>query len=191
MITRKKQHDMQVHLLDPKCTPTRATKHSAGLDLYCRPDTENPAYDPQRKAYIVTPGMVAKIPLGLIVSPPEYCQFNTVGCLYLRSGVSSKTGVGDLYEGADMPNNVGVIDADYRGEIMGLIRNLGTKDIVIDEYSRIFQLVIYAMPFFDLDMVESIDELGRTFRGSGGFGSSDNPDKNLDPNDPMYLAGFK
>lgn len=178
MITKKREHDMQVYLVDPKCTPTRATKQSAGLDLYCRPDIENPCYDVQRNAYVVAPGVVAKIPLGVIISPPEYCMFNTVGCLYLRSGVSSKTGVGDIYEGVDMPNNVGVIDTDYRGEIMGLIRNLGTKEIIITDYSRIFQLVIYAMPFYDLDKVESADDLDRTVRGSGGFGSSDSDGNN-------------
>ncbi|MBR5632366.1 MAG: dUTP diphosphatase, partial [Clostridia bacterium] len=66
-------------------------------------------------------------------------------------------------------NKVGVIDADYRGEIMVALHNHGTETASIDDGERVAQLVI--APYLTVEFTEA-DELGDTVRGEGGFGST-------------------
>mgnify|MGYP002868003077 FL=1 len=69
----------------------------------------------------------------------------------------------------DVPNSVGIIDSDYRGEILMSLRNLGTEDAVIEKGERIGQVLL--MPVVQADF-EVVDELTETQRGTGGFGST-------------------
>ena len=131
---------VRIKKLDPHATiPTYASSESAGADLYacCFAPVEIPA------------GHTALIRTGLAVEIPEgYC-----GLVYARSGLATKKGLAPA-------NKVGVIDADYRGEIMVSLYNPG---------ERIAQLVV--TPFLKAEF-ELSEELSDTVRGEGGFGST-------------------
>ena len=82
--------------------------------------------------------------------------------IFARSGLASKRGLAPA-------NKVGVVDADYRGEVMVALYNQSGETQVISHGERIAQLVV--MPFLACDFVLS-DELSDTVRGEGGFGST-------------------
>ena len=85
-----------------------------------------------------------------------------VGLIFCRSGLGVKHGV-------SLPNCVGVIDSDYRGELIVPLRNFGDKAYTIQPGERIAQLVL--VPVF-LPPVAEVEELSETQRGTGGFGST-------------------
>ena len=87
---------------------------------------------------------------------------NTVGLIYARSGIATKFGIAPA-------NCVGVIDWDYRGELIVALHNSSENDFVINHGERIAQLVL--APVFTPD-VEQVSELSDTARGEGGFGST-------------------
>ncbi|MBO4335234.1 MAG: dUTP diphosphatase [Desulfovibrio sp.] len=125
--------------------PFRGSSDSAGYDLTAVSKT----WDAQRKCWFFGTGLAVEI-------PPGY-----VGLLFPRSSVFKTRYL--------LANCVGVIDADYRGEIKAIFRDLdnGASDYAIGE--RIAQLLIVPVP--DVDYVE-VSELSRTVRGSGGLGST-------------------
>ena len=84
------------------------------------------------------------------------------GLIYARSGLASKRGLAPA-------NKVGVIDSDYRGEIMVALHNHSTESQTIEPNERIAQLVI--TPYIQAAFNE-VDELSDTVRGEGGFGST-------------------
>lgn len=132
----------------PSCIPFRATEDSAGFDLRtkCETTLEN------NKRTLVGTGVYVKI-------PKEH-----VGFLFPRSSLSKS----NIY----MTNSVGVIDSDYRGEIMAsLIFNHPTeKSITIPAFERIVQLVVVPVPYVSL--VYTNQDWDDTARGTGGFGST-------------------
>jgi dUTP pyrophosphatase len=69
-------------------------------------------------------------------------------------------------------NHVGLIDSGYRGEIMGALRNLSADDYKIEQYTRLFQLCHPATLPIHVEIVDNLDDLSSTERGSGGFGST-------------------
>jgi dUTP pyrophosphatase len=85
-----------------------------------------------------------------------------MGLVLSRSGLSSKKELVLL-------NGVGLIDNDYRGEIMVAVKNLSDKDITLEKFERVAQLVI--TPYLHVPL-NKVDELSDTERGTGGFGSS-------------------
>ena len=85
-----------------------------------------------------------------------------VGLIYARSGIATKRGLAPA-------NKVGVIDSDYRGEIMVALHNHSNTTAKIDAKERIAQIVI--APYLTVNFTE-VDELGNTVRGEGGFGST-------------------
>ena len=125
--------------------PTRGSKDAAGLDLYCPFHIKVPA-DSQKK-----------IPLGIAVEIPK----GYMGLLVPRSSMS-KTPL-------RCANSVGVIDADYRGEISIVYENISCSDYTIFRGDRIAQLII--VPIARVDVVE-VDKLSETERGDGGYGST-------------------
>ena len=125
--------------------PTRGSKWSAGLDLYCPFDVVVPA-DTQKK-----------IPLGIAIQIPDF----HVGLLVPRSSMS-KTPL-------RCANSVGVIDADYRGELSIAYENVSCSDYTIFRGDRIAQLII--VPIAMVDVIE-VDKLSETERGDGGYGST-------------------
>lgn len=128
--------------------PTYGTEFSAGADLYaCLDDKVTIA--PDETAFINT-GISLEIPVGY------------AGLVYARSGLSCKHGLAPA-------NKVGVIDADYRGEIMVALHNHSKESKSVENGDRIAQLVI--TPFLTATFIET-DELNDTARGNGGFGST-------------------
>lgn len=125
--------------------PTRGSEDAAGLDLYCPFHIKVPA-DSQKK-----------IPLGVAVEIPK----GHMGLLVPRSSMS-KTPL-------RCANSVGIIDADYRGELSIAYENVSCSDYMIFRGDRIAQLII--VPIKLVDVVE-VDELSETERGAGGYGST-------------------
>lgn len=135
-------------LNDKAIIPTRGSKQAAGYDLYACSD-EN--------VKIASHGTV-KVGTGVSVAIPE----GYFGAVYARSGLSAKQGLRPA-------NCVGVIDSDYRGEIIVALHNDTDIEQTIDKNERIAQIVV--MPYLSVDFHET-DELDATERGSGGFGST-------------------
>ncbi|HJB79365.1 dUTP diphosphatase [uncultured Flavonifractor sp.] len=129
--------------------PSRATEGSAGMDLCACIEEDR----------IIAPRQLVKIPTGIAIAlpGPEY-----VALVYARSGLGIKHGV-------SLSNGVGVIDSDYRGEIMVGLTNLSDKFYTIHPGDRIAQLVVTPVVLPELERVEALDETGR---GTGGFGST-------------------
>lgn len=137
--------------LDEKAVlPARQTQFSAGYDLSAccgEPIT-------------VKAGQTVKVHTGIAMEIDG--DRNTVGLIYARSGIATKHGVAPA-------NCVGVIDWDYRGELIVALHNSSDTDFVINHGERIAQLVL--APVFTPD-VEQVSELSDTARGEGGFGST-------------------
>lgn len=129
--------------------PTRGSDGAAGYDLYaCLPAPVE-----------IKPGSLCKIPTGIAVALPDRY---TVGLIFARSGLGVKHGIAPA-------NAVGVIDSDYRGEIMVGLCNTGSEPYLLSPGERFAQLVV--MPVCDAVLKET-DDLGETRRGAGGFGST-------------------
>ncbi|MDR0197512.1 MAG: dUTP diphosphatase, partial [Oscillospiraceae bacterium] len=128
--------------------PFRATENSAGADLFALLDGD--ALLKGGGSFLVPTGVAVEI-------PPGYGGF-----VFPRSSLSSKHGV-------SLANCVGVIDADYRGEVKIPLINRGGDDYTIKNGDRIAQLVI--LPVARADFSET-PELSDTGRGAGGFGST-------------------
>lgn len=137
-------------LLDPRAkAPAYATAGAAAADLCALLD----------EPLTLAPGQRAMIPTGLAIELPDA---QCVALLYARSGLAIKHGL-------TLPNCVGVIDSDYRGEVrVGLI-NLGTEPYTVAPGERIAQLCI--APVWQAAFVQAND-LSDTDRGAGGFGST-------------------
>ena len=101
------------------------------------------------------------VPTGLHIALPP----GTEAQVRPRSGLAAKHGISVL-------NAPGTIDADYRGEIKVILVNLSNESFVINPGERIAQLVIAKYEQLTWDPVNSIDDLGKTDRGQGGFGST-------------------
>lgn len=156
-----KKLGMQIHKTQPQVTyfkrltetahtPTQGSIDAAGWDLYA--DLQD------IEQLTIEPGATVMIHTGISVALPE----NTFGAVYARSGLASKKGLAPA-------NKVGVVDADYRGEVMVVLHNHSQSTQIIENGERIAQLVI--QPYIKADFIE-LDELDNTSRGSGGFGST-------------------
>lgn len=128
--------------------PTYGSDAAAGADLYAAID----------ESVTLAPGETRLIPHGLAMAIPR----GYAGFIYARSGLATKRGLAPA-------NKVGVVDADYRGELMTPIHNHGSVPAVIEPGERVAQLVIAPVMHAEFEMSDSLDE---TERGSGGFGST-------------------
>ena len=134
-------------LTDTARLPAYGSAWAAGADLYSDED-----------AFTVAPGETHLTHTGLSIEIPE----GYGGFIYARSGLATKRGLAPA-------NKVGVIDADYRGEIMVSLHNHSDKPQTVEAGERVAQLVI--APFLKAEFEEA-DELSDTVRGKGGFGST-------------------
>lgn len=128
--------------------PTYGTDFSAGADLYAcisEPVTIQPG-----QTYLVSTGIS-------IETPPGYGAF-----LFARSGLATKKGLAPA-------NKVGVVDSDYRGEVMVALYNQSNVPAIIEPQERIAQMVF--LPYVAANFIE-VDTLSDTVRGEGGFGST-------------------
>ena len=128
--------------------PTYGSEFAAGADLYALPDEE----------IVIAPGETKLIHTGLAMEIPQ----GYGGFIYARSGLASKRGLAPA-------NKVGVVDADYRGEVMVALHNHSQVAQTVAAGERVAQLVI--APFLKVDFEEA-DALQDTVRGAGGFGST-------------------
>ena len=128
--------------------PAYGSAEAAGADLYACLD----------EAVTVAPGETVWIPTGLAMEIPKGCA----GLVYARSSLGTKRGLAPA-------NKVGVIDSDYRGEFIVALHNHGKIVQTIAHGERIAQLIITPVltPAY-----EEAEDLTKTDRGSGGFGST-------------------
>ena len=128
--------------------PVYSTEFAAGADLYACVD--GPVTILAGETAFIHTGIAMAIPAGL------------VGLVYARSGFACKKGLAPA-------NKVGVIDSDYRGEIIVALHNHSTEAVVVESGERVAQIVIapYIMAEF-----EEAENLAETDRGAGGFGST-------------------
>jgi dUTP pyrophosphatase len=130
--------------------PAYHSKHAAGIDIVAAVPNDAPL--------TLAPGARALLPTGFVLELPEGYEAQ----VRPRSGLALKHGVTVL-------NSPGTIDADYRGEVMVLLVNLGSDPFIVFRGARIAQLVIAPVTHAEIVCVEA---LGATDRGSGGFGST-------------------
>lgn len=127
--------------------PTRGSAEAAGYDLYAAS-----SYDIE-----IAPHSTVKIGTGLKMAIPR----GYFGAIYARSGIAVKQGLRPA-------NCVGVIDSDYRGEVIVALHNDTEEHQVVPTGSRIAQLII--SPYTEVSIREF--QLNETERGEGGFGST-------------------
>ncbi|MDE6059060.1 MAG: dUTP diphosphatase [Clostridia bacterium] len=128
--------------------PAYGSTYAAGADLYACEET--PVEIPAGETRFIHTGIAVELPLG------------TVGLVYARSGLACKQDLAPA-------NKVGVVDCDYRGEIMVALHNHGKEIRTVNGGDRIAQLVV--APYYVAEYAEA-DELSETVRGMGGFGST-------------------
>lgn len=138
---------MNIKKLNENATvPTYGSVSAAGADLYsCETVT-------------VAPGETVLVHTGIAMAIPD----GYVGLIYARSGLATKRGLAPA-------NKVGVIDSDYRGEVMVALHNHGKVEQTVDAGERIAQIVFTPYVAADFCVVEELDT---TDRGAGGFGST-------------------
>lgn len=140
---------VSVKRLDPRAKlPAYGSAAAAGADLYAL--TDGPV--------TIAPGQTELIHTGLSLAIPQ----GYVGLVYARSGLATRQGLAPA-------NKVGVIDADYRGELMVSLYNHSGETRTVECGDRIAQLVI--APYLTARFQEA-EELDDTERGKGGFGST-------------------
>ena len=135
--------------LDPKVTlPSYKTKGASGMDLMAF----------VKEKIVIKPQTSALIPTGLSVAFSEDYEIQ----LRPRSGLAAKNNISVL-------NTPGTIDSDYRGELKIIIFNHSKHDFVGNNNDRIAQMVLTPIAKMEL---EEANELPKTLRGEGGFGST-------------------
>ena len=128
--------------------PTYGSAAAAGADLYACADAD----------IVIESGATVLVHTGVAMAIPD----GYVGLIFARSGLATKRGLAPA-------NKVGVVDSDYRGEIMVALHNHSSEAQTISHGERIAQMVFMPYAAADFDLV---DELDSTERGAGGFGST-------------------
>ena len=144
-----KEEKVRIKKLDKNAIiPTYGTDYAAGCDVYAHIDGKE----------IINPGETKLIKTGIAMEVPV----GYAALIYARSGLASKKGLAPA-------NKVGVVDSDYRGEIMVALHNNSNEVREIEDCERIAQIVI--TPYIKA-VFEEVEELDETKRGEGGFGST-------------------
>ncbi len=128
--------------------PKYATEDSSGMDLAANIES----------SVKIEPGKTSIIPTGISIAIPKSFEIQ----IRPRSGLASKNQVTVL-------NTPGTIDADYRGEIKVILINLSNKTFIVENGARIAQMVLCPV---SKATIKEVDNLERTVRGFGGFGST-------------------
>ena len=130
--------------------PRYQTEDAAAMDIA--------AFLPEEGEITLAPGQWKLIPTGLCMAIPKHYG----GFLLGRSGLAAKYGIG-------LTNSVGLIDADYRGELRVNLINQGKEPFTVRDGDRIAQFLLMGVPKVEVFLCETLDE---TARGEGGFGST-------------------
>lgn len=146
--------NLKIKPLSPKIgneipTPFYASTGAAAMDLHACIDTP----------VTIPAGGRAVIPTGFAIALPSA---DYVALIFARSGLGIKHGIAPA-------NCVGVIDSDYRGEILVGLQNASDVDFVINPADRIAQMMITPVVQAEISLVDDLDE---TARGDGRFGST-------------------
>ena len=128
--------------------PEYKTSGSSGMDLMAFIES----------SIKISPYTLELIPTGLSIAIPEDLEIQ----IRPRSGLAAKSKIGVL-------NTPGTIDSDYRGEIKIILFNHGNKDFIVNNNDRVAQMVL--TPILKMEL-EEVDQLPKSIRGSGGFGST-------------------
>lgn len=130
--------------------PTQGSQYAAGYDLYAAIDT--PITIKSEETVKIGTGLAFELPEGFFAG------------IFARSGLATKQGLRPA-------NCVGVVDCDYRGEVIVAIHNDSNRNTVIAPGDRIAQMIL--LPYQSMEFTE-VNDLNETDRGDGGFGSSGN-----------------
>ncbi|MBP5683767.1 MAG: dUTP diphosphatase [Bacilli bacterium] len=143
-----KEVNVKIKKINERATiPTYGSDFAAGADLYaCIDDT-----------ITIKKNETVFVPTGLSMEIPE----GMAGLIYARSGLACKKGLAPA-------NKVGVVDSDYRGEIMVALHNHSKENYELQDGERIAQMIF--TPYYKGVFKE--EKLSDTKRGSGGFGST-------------------
>ena len=143
-------NNVVIKCMDPRAEPKRANVTDAGADLF------------SSESLSIFPGETKMVDTGFAIKIPQ----GYVGLVYNRSSQGKR--------GVVIPHSVGVIDADYRGNVKVLLTNNGTDPYNIVEYdTRIAQLVVQAVELVKFTHWSDLDgDWVDTIRGTGGFGST-------------------
>ena len=133
--------------------PERATPEAAGMDLR--------AAIPEAQPWVLDPGERRLVPTGLVLAIPRGYE----GQVRPRSGLACKHGITVL-------NAPGTIDADYRGEVQVMLINHGAIPFTLARGERIAQLLLAPVPDWGWTEEATLEALGDTQRGQGGYGST-------------------
>ena len=136
-------------LNDLAIEPKLGSEEAAGIDLYAASTSD----------IWIEPSETVMIGTGLAIE----LENGTFGGIFARSGLACKQGLRPA-------NCVGVIDSDYRGELIVALHNDTKESQLVPAQSRIAQLVV--LPYIKIEDIELTDELSDTERGEGGFGST-------------------
>lgn len=137
---------MNITVTDKEFLPTRGTSSAAGLDLYVLQNT------------FILAGTTSMVDTGVSVEIPE----NHFGLLCLRSSMGKKN--------LTLANTIGIIDSDYRGNIIINVKNNDKRySVTLNRGDRVAQLII--VPYISPE-IKVVEELSETVRGDGGFGST-------------------
>jgi len=139
---------IKVHYSGKHALPQFETTQSAGMDL--RANIDAPV--------VLQPSDRALIPTGIKMALPDGYEAQ----IRPRSGLAYKHGITVL-------NSPGTIDADYRGDVGVLLINHGRESFTVEDGMRVAQMVVAQYSQFEWDSVEDLD---KTARGAGGFGST-------------------
>lgn len=137
-------------LRDDAIIPTQGSKYAAGYDLYAAIDA--PITIKSEETVKIGTGLAFELPEGFFAG------------IFTRSGLATKQGLRPA-------NCVGVVDCDYRGEVIVAIHNDSNRNTVIAPGDRIAQMIL--LPYQSMEFTE-VNDLNETDRGDGGFGSSGN-----------------
>lgn len=137
-------------LRDDAIIPTQGSKYAAGYDLYAAIDA--PITIKSEETVKIGTGLAFELPEGFFAG------------LFARSGLATKKGLRPA-------NCIGVVDCDYRGEVIVAIHNDSNRNTVIAPGDRIAQMIL--LPYQSMEFTE-VNDLNETDRGDGGFGSSGN-----------------
>ena len=135
---------------DDAIIPTQGSKYAAGYDLYAAIDA--PITIKSEETVKIGTGLAFELPEGFFAG------------IFARSGLATKQGLRPA-------NCVGVVDCDYRGEVIVAIHNDSNRNTVIAPGDRIAQMIL--LPYQSMELTE-VNDLNETDRGDGGFGSSGN-----------------
>lgn len=142
-------------LHDDSTLPTLGSEYAAGYDLYAY---LNDKYSMGNRRITIPPHRTVKIGTGISMAVPQ----GYFGAIFARSGLATKQSLRPA-------NCVGVVDCDYRGEVIVALHNDSDANKTITHGDRISQLVL--LPYQHMT-IKAVDELDETARGNGGFGST-------------------